>query len=189
MRTEHKHIILLFLIISIALVVLLLAHFATVPVMNSSYSTRERAAPPWAYPDRNRTPGAANPDITQANAQNTICNPNWSTKSVRPSSSYTTKLKREQLEELRLPGILADYEEDHLIPLELGGDPKDPRNLWPEPYQQPGAREKDIVENYLHKQVCAGNMTLGDAQRAIATDWYLVFREIHPEGTQVNQPF
>ena len=27
----------------------------------------------------------------------------------------------------------ADYEEDHLIPLELGGAPRDPNNLWPEP--------------------------------------------------------
>jgi len=28
----------------------------------------------------------------------------------------------------------ACYEEDHLISLENGGDPKDPKNLWPEPY-------------------------------------------------------
>jgi hypothetical protein len=26
------------------------------------------------------------------------------------------------------------YEEDHLISLEDGGDPTDPRNLFPEPY-------------------------------------------------------
>jgi hypothetical protein len=27
---------------------------------------------------------------------------------------------------------MACYEEDHLIPLEDGGDPTDSRNLWPE---------------------------------------------------------
>jgi hypothetical protein len=29
---------------------------------------------------------------------------------------------------------MACYEENHLISLEDGGDPMDPRNLWPEPY-------------------------------------------------------
>ena len=28
---------------------------------------------------------------------------------------------------------ISDYEEDHLIPLELGGSPTSPLNLWPEP--------------------------------------------------------
>jgi hypothetical protein len=27
-------------------------------------------------------------------------------------------------------GSLKDVEYDHLVPLELGGDPNDPRNLW-----------------------------------------------------------
>ena len=84
------------------------------------------------------------------------------------------------MEEWGLPGTTADYEEDHLISLELGGNPNDPRNLWPEPYNpRPGARQKDTVENYLHNQVCAGTMTLIDAQNAIATDWYKVYLEIH----------
>jgi len=71
-----------------------------------------------------------------------------------------------------LTGTTADYEEDHLIPLEVGGDPRDPRNLWPEPRGgEPNAGEKDRFENYLHAQVCSGRMMLVDAQRAIATDW------------------
>ena len=79
-----------------------------------------------------------------------------------------------------IPGTSADYEEDHFISLELGGSPTDPRNLWPEPYgPKPGAREKDAVENYLHKQVCSGAMTLAQAQRAITTDWYKVYLQIH----------
>jgi hypothetical protein len=71
-----------------------------------------------------------------------------------------------------------DYEEDHLIPLELGGNPTDPKNLWPEPYEASipdgGARFKDKVESYLHKQVCEGSLNLEEAQREIATDWYSV---------------
>jgi len=64
---------------------------------------------------------------------------------------------------------------DHLISRELGGD-DDVRNLWPQPYfQHPGAREKDTVENWLHKQVCLGKMSLAEAQNRISTDWYAVY--------------
>ncbi len=68
-----------------------------------------------------------------------------------------------------------EYEIDHLISLELGGS-NDVKNLWPEPYQpKPGAREKDRLENWLHKQVCDGTMSLSDAQQEIANDWYAAY--------------
>jgi len=64
------------------------------------------------------------------------------------------------------------YEMDHFIPLELGGS-NSIKNLWPEP--APGFHEKDIVENYLHRLVCKGQMDLNEAQRLIVTDWYKVY--------------
>jgi hypothetical protein len=66
---------------------------------------------------------------------------------------------------------------DHLIPLELGGaDAVD--NLWPQPAKPiPGFHEKDKLENYLHKQVCSGKMSLVDAQAKIRTDWYAAYQE------------
>ena len=64
------------------------------------------------------------------------------------------------------------------MPLEIGGAPRDPRNLWPEPNvatlpdgTQIGAGAKDGLENELHRRVCAGAMTLSDAQRLIAGNW------------------
>jgi hypothetical protein len=67
---------------------------------------------------------------------------------------------------------LADYEEDHLIPLELGGHPTDPKNLWPELRAGVyGATQKDGIENSLHNKVCLELMTLVAAQAAIAKDW------------------
>lgn len=139
-----------------------------------------RAGPSWAYPDPIRTPGVINPEITAANVEETICNPNWTTKNIRPPQAYTNRLKRNQIAEWGLPGRPAAYEEDHFISLELGGHPTDPQNLWPEAYDpRPGAREKDVVERYLHKQVCAGAMTLEEARKSITTDWYKVYREIH----------
>ncbi len=68
------------------------------------------------------------------------------------------------------------YEVDHLVSLELGGS-NDIANLWPEPANPiPGFHQKDSVENYLHHQVCAGNLTLGAAQQAIASNWLTVYR-------------
>jgi hypothetical protein len=108
------------------------------------------------------TPGALNPNVTQANIHETICVRGW-TKTVRPPVEYTNALKVEQMREYGETGDPSDYQEDHLISLELGGDPRDPRNLWPEPY--PRAAKVDTIENELNAQVCSGELSLADAQR------------------------
>jgi hypothetical protein len=148
-------------------------------------SVQAHVGPPDIYPDQARTPGAINPDITQENIRETICNPRWSTKSIRPEESYTHRLKIEQIAEYGYSDSrLKDYEEDHFIPLELGGNPTDPRNLWPEPFETSladgGAHAKDKVENYLHAEVCSGSLTLDQAQREIAEDWYRVYQASVP---------
>ncbi len=127
--------------------------------------------------------GVVNPDITQANIKDTICNKNWSTKSIRPPVAYTNKLKEQQLISLypHTSIVPSQYEEDHDESLELGGSPTDPNNLWPQPYNLTvngellGARQKDRAEGYLHTQVCNGTMSLVDAQTAIKTDWVKVY--------------
>jgi hypothetical protein len=68
-------------------------------------------------------------------------------------------------------------EVDHLISRELGGA-DDPANLWPQPYwtpDRPGAYQKDKLENWLHGQICAGKISLADAQAAIVKDWYALY--------------
>ncbi len=73
------------------------------------------------------------------------------------------------------------YEIDHLISLELGGA-DDVANLWPQPmYEHPGAKEKDKLENELHRKVCAGEITLAEAQAGIATDWYDLYLKMEKE--------
>ena len=108
------------------------------------------------------TPGVLNPQVTQATVASTICRTGW-TRTVRPPVSYTNELKRKGLVEYRLRGPPSAYQEDHMISLELGGDPTDPRNLWPEPY--PRASEVDRIENELNHLVCAGRISLAEAQR------------------------
>lgn len=125
-------------------------------------------------PDPSCQPGALNPAVTQATIHSTICVSGYST-SIRPSTSYTNALKVQQIAEYGYSDTsTADYEEDHLINLSLGGSPKSPQNLWPEPRYETGgstATDKDTVEYKLYKAVCAGTIQLAPAQNAIASDW------------------
>lgn len=122
--------------------------------------------------DKTCTPGVTNPDVTQATIHSTICVSGW-TKTVRPPASYTDALKRQQITEYGYSDTNpADYEEDHLIPLEVGGNPTDPRNLWPEPHGGArGSKVKDPVENQFKTAVCSGSMTLDAARAQILADW------------------
>ncbi len=120
-------------------------------------------------PDPSCTPGAINPTVTQETIGRTICTPGW-TETVRPPTSYTNRIKQAAI---RAYGQYAgpdpaSYELDHLISLELGGSPSAVANLWPE---QGLHNAKDPVENAAHRAICAGQITLADAQHAIATDW------------------
>ena len=112
------------------------------------------------------TPGALNPDVTQATIRETICARGW-TKTVRPPSSFTSALKLAQIKQYGFAGGPADYQEDHFISLELGGAPNDAKNLWPE--RRPHANQVDGVENDLNAKVCSGEISLAEGQRREAT--------------------
>ena len=140
-------------------------------------------------PDPSCTPGVIDERVTQENVQSTICVSGY-TRTVRPSTSYTNRLKRQGILDYGYEDTNPQhYEEDHLVPLELGGHPTDPGNLWPEPGASPNA--KDRFENALHQAVCAGRVTLADAQWVMMTDWRLtplvLSGEVHA-GKQVSGP-
>jgi hypothetical protein len=119
-------------------------------------------ATPAATPSPVQFVGALNPAVTQATIETTVCRSGW-TATVRPPATYTNILKRRQLPKGADPKA---YEEDHLIPLSLGGAPKDPANLRPVPLDR--AKKDDVVETRLHKQLCAGTITLAAARLAIS---------------------
>src|SRR5947208_15472638 len=110
--------------------------------------------------DTVRTPGVLNPDVAQANIRSTVCRHGW-TATIRPPTSYTNALKTKQMRQYGETGSLSDYQEDHLISLELGGNPTDPRNLWPEPYPRP--TEVDQLENQLNAHVYSGQLPRPEA--------------------------
>jgi hypothetical protein len=149
---------------------------AAVTVSALAIGATSGASGDWVLPNKTTTPGVINTQVTQANINTTICKSGW-TATIRPGVSYTNKLKSDQLNSTYAESAKnwgADgslYEEDHLISLQLGGNPTDPKNLWPQPYSGNNARKKDVVETALKRLVCSGKMKLRDAQKIISTNW------------------
>lgn len=129
-------------------------------------------------PDPHLTPGAIDPSITQANIQSTVCVKGY-TKTVRPPAYVTNKLKREQMFVYGYVDINpTHYEEDHLIPLSIGGNPNSPLNLWPQPrISEWDAEKKDVLELRLQKMVCGGELGLDQARKEIAEDWIAAYKK------------
>jgi hypothetical protein len=134
----------------------------------------------------------SNSEVTQANIKKTIYKSGW-TATVRPPSSCTNNLRTQSAAKYGYDDSkLSDYEEDQFIPLEIGGNPKDPNNLWPEPYDTKingetiGAPQKDKFEDLLKKQVCYRTPTLNEAQDQITADWYKLYLAHH--WLVVNRP-
>ena len=124
-----------------------------------------------SLPDPECTPGAVFPLATAVQ----VCISGYSS-SVR---DVPESVKRQVYAEYGIAThTTGEYEVDHHISLELGGS-NDVANLWTEPAEpQPGFHQKDVVENYLHKQVCSGAMTLSEAQKYIATNWLDIFHQM-----------
>lgn len=66
----------------------------------------------------------------------------------------------------------ASYVVDRLIPAALGGTSAT-KNLWP--ITKGDRHDKAIVGNKLHNMVCAGQLSLAAAQRAVTADWSAAF--------------
>ena len=139
-------------------------------------SCHARDVPGGTLPDPICTPGATDPHVTQATLDTTICRAGGYTSSVRPPVSVTSIGKRSALRAYQDAAPTNTYELDHLVPLELGGSPNSPHNLWPQPGA--GPNPKDKLETALHDLVCTHRMTLSNAQTAIASDWVTTYRQV-----------
>jgi hypothetical protein len=123
--------------------------------------------PSGALPESAVTPGA----VSQLTAAE-LCN------GVRPSRWVTESVRQQVLRSYGMERVpAAAYELDALITPELGGS-TDPANLWPQRYHSPvwNARVKDELEHLLPEMVCAGQISLAQAQREIASDWIAAYR-------------
>jgi hypothetical protein len=118
-------------------------------------------------PDPGVTPGAAR--TTDAKE---ICAEGFRTGPFRKTTRATKAQAYEEYGVEPNKGMCAGgCEVDHLIPLFDGGEDV-LANLWPQPSKGIGFHQKDVLEVALHRMVCAGKITLPEAQRCIAENWW-----------------
>ena len=131
----------------------------------------------YPVPDARCTPGGFNATVTAMMLKES----GWRTRCIRNCESSESEKHVVYSWYGMMPphgnsGKNQVCELDHLVPLELGGA-DGLGNIWPECGPDATALEnqffktKDRVENYLAREVRAGRMSLGDAQRGIAADW------------------
>jgi hypothetical protein len=126
-------------------------------------------------PNASITPGAIRPDLSLS----AICGMRWG----KDARHVSARMRRDVFRAYGLSGPHDQFcepkgcELDHLISRELGGA-DDVRNLWPQSRSGPwNSKMKDRLENRLHREVCAGRITLEDAQRGEIQDWTAQYRE------------
>ena len=125
-------------------------------------------------PDPRCTPGAVFSGVTPQK----LCVSGY-TQSVRAVSQ--AEKDRVYAEYGIVHHTTGQYEIDHLISLELGGN-NDISNLWPEAAAPvPGFHQKDVLENVMHDKVCSGALSLQAEQHEIATNWIQAYEEMNRE--------
>jgi hypothetical protein len=129
-------------------------------------------------PDPTLTPGVvASTDLAE------ICASDGKPGSAysRAHRSMNEQQRRADFERYRVPWAdRHDYEDDHLLPLCLGGADM-LANRWPQPrWGSWNSYEKDRLQSYACRMVCSGQLDLGSAQRwfLAPADWRDAYRRI-----------
>jgi hypothetical protein len=119
--------------------------------------------------DPDCAPGELDPAVT-ANTAKTICSQAWvaTANKLQPPATTLEKL----LIEYQLPGNPATYALARVIPVEDGGSPTSPQNLFPLPLNGYGGRQtQTLVADQLHNEICSHKITAAQAAKALEGDW------------------
>lgn len=152
------------------LALILAATLANAPYIAPDGRTVSQLITAHVLPDPSITPGVMNPNVTPATTAKTTCVHGW-TATVRPPTSFTDKLRNGDTPAGSKP---LDGELDHLVSIEDGGAPADPKNLWWMAYHDRyGARVKDVLETRVAHLACQGKITLDQARAALSPNWLI----------------
>jgi len=119
-------------------------------------------------------------DAIRTTSQQELCSPAFRTSQYRNVSEKT------KADIYRRDGIAANHqgvcegprgcEVDHRISLKLGGS-NSPSNLLVRPYFGVcNMTQKDVLEDKLHRLMCAGKITVDAAQNYLFNDWESAYR-------------
>lgn len=120
-------------------------------------------------PDSKLTPGAA-----LLEDRTTVC-----AEANIKNKAVPVALQKRVFEEYGIRGAEPRaYEVDYLVTPALGGA-DDIHNLWPHSSSATAwnSQVKDALEDRLRDLVCSGNLDLGEAQRAIASNWIVAYKK------------
>jgi hypothetical protein len=132
-------------------------------------------------PDLNKTPGKYRSNLSKEK----ICLIKWG-----KDERHVSDAMKQQAFDLYgysgyddphcVPAGRRTCEIDHLISRELGGADV-VENLWPQAYGTSpwNAVLKDKLENRLHKEMCAGNITLKEARSMLVNDWRKAYKKYY----------
>jgi hypothetical protein len=119
------------------------------------------------FPDAKLTPGACRTDLTQEQ----ICAIKWGEDHRKVTAGMARQVFRAYGYAKLNTDPRCPCEIDHVCSRELGGADVI-ANLWPQSYRGLwNAHDKDRLENKLHKLMCAGTLSLQEAQDEIVGDW------------------
>lgn len=119
-------------------------------------SCHARGSGLFSLPDPRCTPGAIDPEVTQADIATTICRTGY-TETVRPPESVTEAEKRTSVRAYGDRRPLRYYEYDHLVALELGGAPKrSPQPVAGARHDPQGRARKPSAQARLRRRDNAG---------------------------------
>jgi hypothetical protein len=134
-------------------------------------------------PDLKLTPGAVRAGLTKAK----ICSIKWSVDQRHVTQAMKTEVftlygYSGNDDPKCVPAGKRRCEIDHLISRELGGA-DEISNLWPQAYGTSpwNAVLKDALENRLHKEMCAGKITLRKARDMLVHDWRKAYIQYYGE--------
>jgi hypothetical protein len=119
--------------------------------------------------DPARAPGMLDPAAT-GNIAQTVCNPAWvaAASQIQPPPVTLDKL----LIEYQLPGNLVTYALARVVPVEDGGSPTSPLNLYPLPLNGFGGQQtQTVVANQIHHEICSHKITIAQAAKTLQGDW------------------
>jgi hypothetical protein len=143
------------------------------PAPTASAADGTASPPPAAQPMAKTPPRAPslNHNVRQSTLGGTVCRKGY-TRQVRNRIAA-----RHKLHLMQAAGIPASeagsWQLDHIIPLSLGGSPRDPANMRLQPLAE--AKRKDRLELKLHCLVCSRQLPLAEARRQIAGDWLAAY--------------
>ena len=116
------------------------------------------------------TPGVLNA-AAAANPQKTICQRSYLAR-LEKAAAGVEHLKIAMMIRYGSAGNPSTYVLAQLVPVEDGGSPTDPKNLWPILLDGwGGARTQAVVANAVHARICNGKTTVGQAAQLFEGDW------------------